>query len=134
MLTAFFAFFSGPWGLLLKFGAIVAVIGGIWLHGRSAGVDSMQAKYDSAMALAALFQQTAQTRKTQIDAQNQAVVALKAESDRRVKAMQERLKQANSEASQFREVAEKRKNAVLNLPLSENECTALKQLVDEARK
>lgn len=134
MLTAIFAFFSGPWGLLLKFGAIVAVIGGIYLFGYKKGVDHLRPKVEAAESAAQLWQETAKNRKTLIEAQNQAVAGLKAESDRRVKAMQERLKQANSEASKFRDAAERRADILANMNLPENECAATFALIDEARK
>lgn len=134
MLTAIFAFFSGPWGIVAKLALVTALIGGIWLHGRHDGVKSMEPKVQAAESNAALWQQTADNRLKLMQAQNTAVVALKQASDTKLTILQNKLAVANSEASKLREVAEKRKNAVLNLPLSENECTALKQLVDEARK
>lgn len=128
------SFISGPYGLLLKIGAIVLVIGTIWFAGVRFEHNRLLPKIEEAQSSAEKWAKVASNRRVQIDAQNQAVVALKAESDRRVKAMQERLKQANSEASQFRDAAERRADILANMNLPENECAATFALIDEARK
>ena len=114
--------------------ALIAALGGIWLHGRSAGVESMRPKLEAAKSDAENWRVAAENRKTIIEAQNQAVAGLKASNELRVSTLRKQLAVANSEASKFRKIADEKANTLLNMKLSENECQALVQLVDEARK
>src|SRR5512139_2639056 len=117
--------FAGPYGLLLKIAAVAAIVGAIWLHGRSSGVKSMVPEVEAAQSQAALWQKTAENRLGLIQAQNQAVEGLKASFDMKYQAMQKKLAVANSEASKFRDIAERRAEILSRLELPENECQAL---------
>jgi hypothetical protein len=127
-------FMAGPWGVVAKIATVVAIVAAIWFAGVRFEHNRMLPKLEAAKSEAELWQKTAENRKILIEAQNKAVEGLKASADLRISTLRNKLAVANSEASKFRDMAEKRENAVLNLPLSDDECTALKQLVDEARK
>lgn len=131
MITALLA---GPYGLLIKIGLALAIVAGIWLHGRHSGVESMVPKVEAAKSEVELWRKVADNRKTLIEAQNQAVVSLKVKHDAEVSAMNKRLATAILEGRKFRQAAEKKADAILSKKLSENECTALTELIDEARK
>ena len=125
---------AGPYGLLLKIGMIVLVLGGLYLFGYKEGRESMAPKVEAAKSEAELWRKTADNRKTLIEAQNQAVASLKEKHDAEVSAMNKRLATAILEGRKFRIAAEKKADAILSMKLSDNECTALTELIDEARK
>jgi len=114
--------------------AISAAISGIYLKGRSDGKEVMRPVVEAAKSEAELWQKTAENRKSLIEAQNRAVEGLKASNELRISTLRKQLAVANSEASKFRDMAEKRVVDLKDLKLSDDECLALKQLVDEARK
>lgn len=132
MLTAIFAFFSGPWGIVAKLALVTALIGGIWLHGRHDGVKSMEPKVQAAESNAALWQQTADNRLKLMQAQNTAVAALKQAQETKLVLMKDKLAKVEKEAIAWRKKADEKTNTLLNMKLSDDECTALKQLVDES--
>jgi hypothetical protein len=127
-------FLAGPYGLLLKIGAVIAIVAGIWLHGRHAGVESMVPRLEAAKSDAELWQKTAGNRLKLIQAQNDAVEGLKHAQETKLALMKDKVAKAEREAVSWRKQAEQRANDMLGLELSKDECTALKQLVDEARK
>lgn len=126
--------FAGPYGLLLKIGTIVLVLGGLYLFGYKEGRESMAPKVEAAKSEAELWRKVADNRKTLTEAQNQAVASLKEKHDAEVSAMNKRLATAILEGRKIRKAAEKKADAILSKKLSENECTALTELIDEARK
>jgi len=128
------ALLAGPYGLLLKIGMIVLVLGGLYLFGYKEGRESMTPKVEAAKSEAELWRKVADNRKTLIQAQNQAVASLKAKHDAEVSAMNKRLATAILEGRKIRQAAEKKADAILSMKLSDNECTALTELIDEARK
>lgn len=133
MFTAIATLFSGYWGLLFKIGAIAAVIGAIWFHGRHAGVESMRPKLSHAEKMADLWESTAENRMRMIEVQNNAVEGLRAAQEEKLRIRDEKLTAARIEADKWRNVAERRADILANLELPENECKALVDLVDAAR-
>lgn len=127
-------FLAGPYGLLLKIGAIVAVIGAIWFHGRSSGVESMQPRVEAAESAAALWETTAKNRLTLIQAQNTAVEALRQAQATKVSIMEKKLATAILEGQKWRDAADRRADILANLELPPGECEGLVVLIDEARK
>ena len=127
-------FLAGPYGFLLKLGMVVLVLGGIWFAGVRFEHNRLLPKIEAAKSEADLWQQTADNRKTLIEAQNQAVESIKAAHDKRVADLNERLATAILEGRRIRMAAETKVKVLESLKLSENECTAVFQLIDEARK
>lgn len=134
MLTALTGLFSGPYGVLLKIGMVVLIVGSIWLHGRHAGVESMRPKLAEAESKAALWEQTAENRLKLMQAQNEAVEGLRAAQKEKLRLRDEKLAKASIEADKWRTAAERQADILARLELPENECTALTVLIDEARK
>jgi hypothetical protein len=130
----FLAFLSGPWGIVLKIGAIVLVIGTIWLNGRHNGVESMIPKVEEAESRAESYAKTAQNYKTALNAQNQAIERIKEESDRKARELNKRLATAILEGQKIREAAANRETTILTLKTTGTECEQVFQLIDEARK
>ena len=127
-------FLAGPYGFLLKIAAVVAIVGGIYLYGRHAGVESMRPKLAAAESNAALWETTAENRLRLMQVQNKAVEGLQAAQKEKLRMRDEKLAKALIEADKWRDAAERRADLLANLELPENECTALTVLIDEARK
>ena len=126
-------FLAGPYGFLLKIAAVMAVIGGIYLYGRHAGVESMRPKLAEAESNAALWESTAENRLKLMQVQNAAVEGLRAAQKEKLRIRDEKLAKALIEADKWRDTAERRADLLANLELPENECKALVTLVDTAR-
>jgi hypothetical protein len=127
-------FMAGPWGFVAKIATVVAIVTAIWFAGVRFEHNRMLPKLEAAKSEAELWQKTAENRKTFIEAQNQAVEGLKASADLRVSTLRRKLAVANSEASKFRDMAEKRAADLKNMELPKDECQAMAKLVDEAGK
>lgn len=128
------SFISGPYGLLLKIGAIVLVIGTIWFAGVRFEHNRLLPKIEEAQSSAEKWAKVASNRRVQIEAQNEAVEGLKVAHDLRVSELNKRLAMAILEGQKVRDKAEKKAEAIIALPLAGNECEQVFQLIDEARK
>ena len=128
------AFLSGPYGFMLKIGVVVAVIGAIWFAGVRFEHNRLLPKIEAAKSDAELWKKTADNRLNLIQAQNSAFEGLKAAYELRVSELNKRLATAILEGQNYRKKAEKKAEAIIALPVSKNECTALTELIDEARK
>lgn len=126
-------FLAGPYGFLLKIGAVVAIVGGIYLYGRHAGVESMVPKVEAAESAALLWQTTAANRLKLMQAQNLAVEALKTAHDTKLKIRDAKLTDVKREADKWRDVAQRREEILANLELPPGECDSLFVLIDAAR-
>lgn len=126
------AFWAGPWGLMSKILIFAAILGGIWLHGRHNGVESMRPKVEAAESDRDLWKQTADNRLTLMKAQNTAVEALKQSQATRLSVLQNKLAKAEMEASTARQTAERRAEILAGVELSGTECEQLVKLVDMA--
>lgn len=125
--------FVGQYRIFIYLGLAALFLSGVWLHGRSAGVKSLEDDVVRAESMAANWQHAANNYKTLIDAQNKAVEALKQSQAIRVKNLKDMAAAANVESRKYKTLAEKRAAEIHAMKLPENECEAIKLLVDAAR-
>lgn len=119
--------------ILIYLAVALVLVGGIWLHGRSAGVNSMEDNVARAESDAANWKKTAENYKTLIDGHNQAIAAMKAETDKRILALKNNAVSASLESRKNQTLAEKRADEIRKLKLSGSECENIKSLITNAR-
>lgn len=132
MITAALALF-GQYRIFVYAAVIVGLVGGIWLHGRSAGVNSMEDNVARAESDAANWKKTAENYKTLIDGHNQAIAAMKEETDKRILALKNNAVSASLESRKNQALAANRADEIRKLKLSGSECENIKSLITNAR-
>lgn len=117
-----------------KIATVVAVIATIWFAGVRFEHNRLLPKIEAAKSEAELWRRTSENRKTLIDAQNKAVEGLRSAHELQVSELNKRLATAILEGRKIRMAAETKVKVLESLKLSDNECAAVFQLIDEARK
>ncbi len=113
---------------------VVMFLGGVWLHGRHYGKESMIPEVEEAKSEVVKWQKVSDNYKIAIEAQNKSIERMSAESEGRIQALKDNASKAIMEGQKFRKQAENRAKEIHDLKLSGSECDRLIQLIDEVRE